>query len=78
MNKGHLPEQMRAQYFYENGTVNLCYKSLKDLGETKNVTLPKINTRPGSMVFGDVGYAILQIPPTKAPRNYVLYWIGMC
>ena len=48
MNKGHLPEQMRAQYFYENGTVNLCYKSLKDLGETKNVTLPKINTRPGS------------------------------
>ena len=64
--EGHLPEQMQAQWFNKNGTVDVLYESLKDIGETKDEAILRLR---GCMIYGKVGYVMLKVPPIKSCTN---------
>ena len=54
-------------------TVIPLYESFKDVGRTKDVTVPELNTSNGSMIFGNVGYIMLKIPPMPKSCKYSVY-----
>ena len=54
-------------------TIIPLYESFKDVGRTKDVTVPELNTSNGSMIFGNEGYIMLKIPPMPKSCKYSVY-----